>query len=299
MSAEAVWPGIWAGGLEDDRLRALLREDAPQGDLSSRALGLGAQPAHISFTARGPMVVACIEVAARLLQLCGVTALPAVCSGDRAGAGALLLEGRGPAEGVLLGWKVAQNLVESASGIAGAAAAIVDRLRQAGFETPLACTRKAAPGTHWWAAWAVEAGGAVMHRLGLSETLLIFPEHRALLAGQDVAGRLQALRHQQPEKRLVVETADPQDALSLARQGVDVLQLERFSPAALAELRAALRAESLSTRLAPAGGVTLDNALDYARAGADLLVSSAPYFARPADVKVVITAGTGGGGFRP
>ncbi|WP_225864780.1 ModD protein [Ideonella benzenivorans] len=299
MSAGAALSSVWAGGLEDDRLRALLREDAPQGDLSSRALGLGRQPARITFTARGPMVVACIEAAARLLQLCGVVAVPAVGSGDRAVARALLLEGHGPAEGVLLGWKVAQNLVESASGIAGAAAAIVDRLRAAGLDTPLACTRKAPPGTHWWAAWAVEAGGAVMHRLGLSETLLVFPEHRALLAGQDVAARLQALRRQQPEKRLVVETADPQEALHLARLGVDVLQLERFSPAALAELRAALWAESLTTRLAPAGGVTLDNALDYARAGADLLVSSAPYFARPADVKVGITPVPGDGGLSP
>jgi nicotinate-nucleotide pyrophosphorylase len=106
---------------------------------------------------------------------------------------------------VLLGWKVAQNLVEAASGMARGAAAIVDVLRAEG-RTPLACTRKAPPGTHWWAAQAIEAGGAVMHRLGLSETLLVFPEHRALLPADEVAARLQALRHQQPEKRLVVET---------------------------------------------------------------------------------------------
>lgn len=51
-----------------------------------------------------------------------------------------------------------------------------------------------------------------------------------------------------------------------------------------------LEAEGLRPLLAPAGGVTAANALDYARAGADLLVSSAPYFAAPADVKVVIAA---------
>jgi molybdenum transport protein len=39
--------------------------------------------------------------------------------------------------------------------------------------------------------------------------------------------------------------------------------------------------------------VTAVNALAYARAGADLLVSSAPYFAPPADVKVLISAATG------
>ena len=45
----------------------------------------------------------------------------------------------------------------------------------------------------------------------------------------------------------------------------------------------------LSARcLAPAGGVNRGNALAYARAGADLLVSSAPYFAPPAEVQVRI-----------
>ena len=69
-----------------------------------------------------------------------------------------------------------------------------------------------------------------------------------------------------------------------------MLQLERFDPPALAALRARLTQEKLSPLLAPAGGVTLANALAYAGAGADLLVSSAPYFAPPADVKVVIEA---------
>jgi molybdenum transport protein len=96
------------------------------------------------------------------------------------------------------------------------------------------------------------------------------------------------LRRNQPEKKLVVETGDADEAMSLARQGVEVLQLERFAPAALAQLRARLDAEGLQPLLAPAGGVTAANALDYARAGADLLVSSAPYFAPPADVKVAI-----------
>jgi molybdenum transport protein len=280
--------GPWAGGLEDERLRALLREDAPHGDLSTRALGLTGCAVQIHFQARGAGVVAGIEAATRLLQLCGVAAQPAVASGARVDDGAPLLGGQGPAEGVLLGWKVAQNLVEAASGMARGAAAIVDVLRAEGFDIALACTRKAPPGTHWWAAQAIEAGGAVMHRLGLSETLLVFPEHRALLPADEVAARLQALRHQQPEKRLVVETGDEDEALALARLGVDVLQLERFTPEAVARLHQALRAEGLAPRLASAGGVNRGNALAYARTGADLLVSSAPYFAPPAEVQVRI-----------
>jgi molybdenum transport protein len=40
--------------------------------------------------------------------------------------------------------------------------------------------------------------------------------------------------------------------------------------------------------LAAAGGITPDNAADYVRAGADILVTSFPYTARPSDVHVTI-----------
>lgn len=278
----------WASGLDDDLLRALLREDAPHGDLSTRALGLDDSPAQVRFEARGEMVVAGLAPAARLLTLCGLQVQAVVGDGSRLAAGEAMLLGRGPAGGVLLGWKTAQTLVEACSGVASATAAIVRSLREAGFATPLACTRKNFPGTRRWAAEAVLAGGGVMHRLGLSESLLVFPEHRALLGEAACAARLAALRRSQPEKTLVVEVTDTADALAMAQAGAQVLQLERFSPAQLAALKQQLQAQGLQVQLAPAGGVTLANALAYAQAGADLLVSSAPYFAPPMDVKVHI-----------
>jgi molybdenum transport protein len=283
------WPA-WQAGLHDEPLRALLREDAPHGDLTTRALGLGDRSARIRFQARGDMRLSGMEAAARLLQLCGVDARPLRPSGQAVAAGEALLVGQGLAEGVLLGWKTAQTLVEACSGIATATAAIVARLRDAGHPTPLACTRKNFPGTRWLAAQAVAAGGGVMHRLGLSETLLVFPEHRALMADDEWPQRLADLRQSQPEKRVVVEVGTLADALLCAQHGADVLQLERFSPDQVRALRRQLQDAGLHARLAPAGGVTLANALAYAEAGADLLVSSAPLLAPPADVQVSITA---------
>lgn len=274
--------------IDDDRLRAWLREDAPFGDLTTRTLGLGSPAGRMRFSARAAMRVACTEEAARLVQIAGGRAQVLAGSGTQAAADQLLLEAEGPAPALLLAWKVAQTLVEAASGIATATAAIVSALRQEGCAVPVACTRKNFPGTRAVAARAVHAGGGVMHRLGLSETLLVFPEHRAFMAPETLADTLARVRSAQPEKRLVVEVGDADEAVALARAGVDVLQLERFSPAALATLRQRLRELGLQSRLAPAGGVTLANALDYARAGADFLVTSAPYFAAPADVKVSI-----------
>jgi molybdenum transport protein len=115
--------------------------------------------------------------------------------------------------------------------------------------------------------------------------LLLFPEHRLFLDASldDTVGRL---RKAQPEKKLVAEVTDLEEALVLARAGADVLQLERFSPEAVRQCRLTLHAAHLHPALAVAGGVNESNAVAYAQAGADLLVSSAPYHAAPRDVEV-------------
>lgn len=121
-----------------------------------------------------------------------------------------------------------------------------------------------------------------------SETLLVFGEHRAFIAPADLAARLAQVRAGNPEKKLVAEVSTIEEALALAAAGADVLQLEKFSPAAVAACRAALLAQGRPICLAAAGGVNASNAVAYARAGADLLVTSAPYFSAPADVKVTL-----------
>ena len=277
--------------IADTELLAWLAEDAPYGDLTTRGLGLAKAPAVARFTARGDMVVVGVEEAARLFVLCGCRCELVCASGHQAVQGESLLRAEGPAGGLLLAWKLAQTLIENASGIASATAAIVSLLREHDQHQALACTRKTFPGTRRLAAKAVRAGGGVMHRLGLSESLLVFPEHRALLPSEVLVDALASLRAAQPEKRLVVEVASADDALAMAEAGAEVLQLERFTPQALADLRGLLAQRGLRPLLAPAGAVNLSNALDYARAGADFLVSSAPYHAPPRDVKVQIASG--------
>jgi len=274
--------------IDDDELRRWLREDAPHGDLTTRALRLGDHSGRLHFNSRGSMRVAAIEEAARLFEMSGCSAAVVAASGCHTAPGDRLLEATGPADGLLLAWKVAQTAVETASGIATEAARIVALLRNAGFDHSLACTRKNWPGGRALAARGVWAGGAVMHRLGLSETLLVFPEHRAFIAPGDLQAAMSSLRAAQPEKKLVIEVGSEDEALAFAQAGAEVLQLERFTPAGVAALRVRLESAGLRPLLAPAGGVTAANAVDFARAGADLLVSSAPYFAPPADVKVVI-----------
>jgi len=253
--------------LNDTALCALLDDDTAGGDLTTHSLAIGEQPARLEFRARQPMTVCASEEALRLFEL----------------AGALILEATGNAASLHQAWKTAQTLVEWASGIATATAAIV---AAAGGVT-VACTRKNVPGTKALSIKAVRSGGGIMHRLGLSETLLVFAEHRLFLSDTP-AQTITQLRRVQPEKKIIVEVADLDEARRWAEAGADVLQLEKFTPEAVAACRQAIDALPAASRplLAAAGGVRADNAAAYVAAGADLLVTSAPYTAPPKDVQV-------------
>lgn len=278
--------------LSNKDLYDLLHEDCPWGDLTTETLGIGDQLARLTFTARGSMTICGIEEAARLFKLAGAEAKVITPSGNTVAAGTLLLEAAGSAGTLHMAYKVAQVLVESTSGIASGTHALVSALVAAGFSIPVACTRKNFPGTKALASKAVQAGGATMHRLGLSETVLLFPEH-LMFVDQTPTQTMDAMRARLPEKKIVVEVKDEKNALVWALAGADVLQLEKFSPDDLAHCRQEI-IHALGTQrpaLAAAGGVNIKNAVDYAKAGADFLVTSAPYFAPPTDVQVTFRVG--------
>ena len=131
-----------------------------------------------------------------------------------------------------------------------------------------------------------------MHRLGLSESILLFPEHRALLGEQPLASTVALLRRGAPEKKLVIEVTSIEAALLAAEAGFDVLQLEKFTPDEVMALSQQLSERPRRPQVAVAGGVNAGNAAAYAGAGADVLVTSAPYLAKPRDVQVQILPAT-------
>lgn len=272
--------------LADSVLQSWLAEDAPFGDLTTQSLGIGSAPGHMSFTARNAMVLALAPEAARLLELAGAKVEMLAGDGSHLAPGDTILTATGRAQALLLGWKVAQTLLEMASGMASAAAAIVAAAHTVDSRITVACTRKSFPGTRAVAVKAIIAGGAVPHRLGLSETVLVFAEHLAFTGHRPLSGVVAEMKQRCPEKKIVMEVANLEAALHAAQAGVDVLQLEKFTPRQVAETAHAL-ADWPGT-LAAAGGVNAANAVDYARAGAHVLVTSAPYWAPPKDVAVKI-----------
>lgn len=277
--------------LPDAYLENLLQEDAPFGDATTFALGIGQQPGRLVFRARYDMVVCGSEEARRIGELRGLSVFgELVASGTRLAAGSDILSLSGPAAGLHGAWKTAQTLMEYLSGIATCSADILAAARRANPQASVVCTRKNFPGTKAAAMKAVLCSGASPHRLSLSETLLVFAEHRAFLPDATPEELLQRLRRQWPERATVVEVGDIEAALRWLDAGVDIVQLEKLSPEAVEKIARHLAGNSRHGRIAAAGGIKPDNAEAYARAGAGILVTSAPYFAPPRDVAVTLIA---------
>lgn len=271
--------------LADHELAALMADDVPCGDLTTDALRIGPRAARLTFIARQPMTVCGVEEAVRMFELVGAEVKAELASGDVLSFQSPILSAEGEAEVLHRVWKTAQVLIEWASGIASSATAIVEAAHHDGRRVPVACTRKTVPGTKALSVKAVRCAGATMHRLGLSETLLVFPEHRLYL-DEAPAVTIARLRAAEAEKRIVVEVGSVDEALVWTEAGADVIQLEKFPPERVAECRAAIAGSRLRPLLAAAGGIKADNAGAYVAAGADVLVTSAPFTAAPRDVKV-------------
>jgi len=277
--------------LPDYEIERFLEEDLPYGDLTTHLLGIGSQPGEIRFSTRHETMLCCTEEAARLLEKCGCSITQQAPSGTLLGAGETFLKATGPALALHAGWKVAVNLLEYGSGIATRTARIVTAAREINPCIAVLTTRKTFPGTKKIAIKAICAGGALPHRLGLSETVLVFKQHTVFMGGLEPFLRhLETLKREALETRIIVEADSPEEALLIAQSGVDVVQVDKLAPDQLKTLVEEIRQINPAVKVSAAGGINEQNAAEYAATGVDILVLSSVYFGKPADIEATIVA---------
>jgi molybdenum transport protein len=269
----------------DSQLETFLLEDAPYGDLTCQMLGLEHQPGLLSFHVRHAATVCGCEEAARLAEMGGARLEHFIPSGEQVEAGTCLLEIRGEASALHQIWRMAGNILEYLSGIATRTANMRKAAQAQNPEVTIAATRKIFPGTKRLVTKAVMAGGGQLHRLGLSETVLVFKNHLNFLPSHpDFTSLVKQWRAHAKEKKITIEVENIDQALTFARVGVDGLQLDKMPVEQLRELVAAVRAINPEVKLIAAGGLNQNNIGAYAATGVDILVLSSVYFGPPADI---------------
>jgi molybdenum transport protein len=275
--------------IPDSDIERFIEEDVPYGDLTTHLLGIGPKRGKIIYSNREETLLCCTEEASRLLSKVGAVTTSMLPSGTLIPAGTEFLAAEGTAEALHSGWKAALNLLEYASGVATRTARIVKAARSVNPDITVVTTRKSFPGTKKIVIKAITTGGALPHRLGLSETILIFKQHTAFMGGLgEFLKTIPSLRAKAKETKIIVEAESLTAAVQIARAGVDVIQVDKIKPDELTILVRELRAANPTVKISAAGGINEPNVAAYAATGVDIVVLSSVYFGKPADMKVII-----------
>ena len=276
--------------ISDARLDALIAEDVPYIDLTTEVLGMGNVPGELSYYTREDCVLCGTEEVARIIERVGARVEESLPSSARVAAGETFLRAAGPAGALHMAWKACLNVFDHCSAVATATRALVDEAHAGNEACEVITTRKSMPGAKDLLTKAVMTGGAFPHRLGLSETVLVFDHHIEFLGGFDAfLEQLPAFRRRCIEKKLFVEASADQ-ARALAYAGVDGIQFDKIPPEELGGLVKDLRSIDPHLALIAAGGINAKNARAYAASGVDGLATTWPFNAKPLDMSVRMRA---------
>jgi molybdenum transport protein len=273
----------------DAEIDQLINEDLPYYDLTSLSVKMGSKVARISFATRHNTVVCGTEEVLKIFEKFRITPTLISFSGEQIEEGFKFLEGEGLANSVHAIWRTAASLLEFASGIATRTRELIDKAHAANPDIAVVTTRKSIPFTKKIAVKAVRAGGGNLHRLGLSDSILIFDNHIKFLGGLgQLILKLPEIRHRAAGRSITVEVNNEDDALSLASTGINALQLDHFGPKKIRELIPKLRKVHPTLKIIAAGNIDISNIADFANTGVDTIVASSPYYGKPADFTVNI-----------
>ena len=251
---------------------AALREDLGSGlDATTVATIPANQIAIAQFNARKSGVVAGLFAAQAVLEIAGNSAIKfdkQISEGSKVEAGQLIFEATGKVTDLLLAERTALNFLSRLSGIATISSIWVDAVK--GTNCTVRDTRKTTPGWREIEKFAVRMGGATNHRMNLSDAALIKDNHIA--ATGSIANAINDVRSKFPNLSIEVEI-DHLDQMEEAIAGkVDLILLDNMSPD---QCKLAVKQCAGRTKLEASGGITLENARDYAMSGVDFIAIGA------------------------
>jgi nicotinate-nucleotide pyrophosphorylase (carboxylating) len=260
-----------------DIVRRALDEDlGAAGDITTNATVPAGARARGVFLVKADCVLAGLDVAVEAFRILEPAVQVAIHKGDgeRCAPGDVVAEVTGDARTLLVGERTALNFLQRLSGIATEARRFVDA---AGGRITVLDTRKTTPGLRVLEKYAVRAGGATNHRVGLFDALLIKDNH-IRLAGC-LADAVSKARAHQPGLAVEVEaeTLDQVDEALVA--GADIILADNMRTS---DIREAVRRATGRAKIEISGGVTLDRIPELAATGADYVSAGALTHSAPA-----------------
>jgi nicotinate-nucleotide pyrophosphorylase (carboxylating) len=267
-------------------LLAALREDIGSGDITSSAVIPASALAGARFTTKEEIVVAGIPVVAEIVRLADAALQFKALESEGASVAAAtpIAEVRGSARSILTVERTSLNLLQRMCGIATSARRYVDRVK--GTKARIVDTRKTAPGLRVLDKYAVTCGGAMNHRMGLFDGVLIKNNHLAFHGSVSAAVRA-ARAHLGHLVKIEVEVRSLEELGIALEAGADVILLDNFNPK---QTRDAVKLVAGRVPLESSGGITLDSVRDFAEAGVDYIsIGALTHSAAAVDIHLRVT----------
>ncbi len=252
-----------------------LQEDIGDGDHSTIASIPADAKGKAVLKIKEDGILAGMEVAAAVFSMVepGMTFTPFKKDGDPMKYGETAFEIEAAVHTILKCERLVLNSMQRMSGIATLTKKYVERLQ--GYRTRLLDTRKTTPNFRLLEKEAVRIGGAVNHRFGLYDMIMLKDNHIDYCGGIEKAIE-KAYAYVQGEKpglKIEVETRSVEDVKKVLATGkVNRIMLDNFKPEQIVE---ALQLINGQYETEASGGINYDNLESYAATGVDYISSGA------------------------
>ncbi len=267
----------------DAVIDAALREDMPEGDVTSESVVPPGAVSRAIFLAKEDGVLAGLPVARRVFEKLGpgVEFVAEFEDGAAFAKGDALARLKGPTVVLLKGERTALNFLQRLCGIATATRRFVEAVK--GTRARILDTRKTTPGLRALEKYAVAAGGGANHRMSLSDMVLIKDNHLRHVGGITEAVR-RARAAVRPGVRIEVETNDVAQVREALAAGADMIMLDNMP---LEAMREAVAAVGGRVRLEASGNMSLERVRSVAETGVDdISVGALTHSVRAVDISL-------------
>ncbi|MER3476591.1 MAG: nicotinate-nucleotide diphosphorylase (carboxylating) [Leptolyngbya sp. ERB_1_2] len=260
--------------LLDRFLQDWLLEDIGRGDRTTQAL-ISPGTRQAVWIAKEAGVIAGLTIAARVFYLLNPSTVftPLVEEGEAVQKGQTIAEIQGAFDALLTGERVALNLAMWLSGIATMTRRYVEKIDD--LPAQLVDTRKTTPGLRLLEKYATQVGGAINHRMGLDDAVMIKDNH--IVAAGGIGQAIAQVRAQIPYPLTIEVETENLDMVSEAiGQGADIIMLDNMPLELMSQAVQMIRRANQRIKIEASGNVTLETLRAVAQTGVDFISSSAP-----------------------
>lgn len=262
-----------------------LSEDHGPGDVTTEATIPAESTSIAEMLAKQELVLAGLEVAREVFRQLdpAIEFRPLAKDGDHLASGVEIARLSGNTRALLMGERVALNLLQHLSGIATLTAQYVEKLK--GLKAEVLDTRKTLPGLRQLEKYAVRMGGGKNHRFGLYDGVLIKDNH--IMASGSITKAVERARKKAHHLfKIEVETRTMNEVREALAAQADIIMLDNMP---VDMMREAVKLINHQALVEASGNVALETIRAIAETGVDLIsCGSLTHSAPAADISMKI-----------